>query len=70
MPPIINITLSLISLYTSDKTGGVDRTYVFKMEKITGCVKILNNPDIVNYRTCRVVFYLTIYETDSQGNKD
>lgn len=33
------------------------------MEKISDCIKILNNPDIVNYRTCRVVFFsLTIYE--------
>lgn len=38
-----------------------------KMEKILDCIKILNNPDFVNYRTCQVV-YLTIY--DSQGYKD
>lgn len=37
------------------------------MEKILDCIKILNNPDFVNYRTCQVV-YLTIY--DSQGYKD
>lgn len=30
----------------------------FKMGKIFDCIKILSNPDIRNYRTCQVVFYL------------
>lgn len=29
------------------------------MEKIFDCIKILNNLDTVNYRTCQVVFYLS-----------
>lgn len=62
-----------MNLFRSDKTSGVNSTQsFFKMEKIyiTDSIKILNNPDILNYRACRVVFYLTIYETDSQGHKD
>lgn len=56
-----------------DKTGEVDRTFLFFSSlkwKIFDCIKILNNPDIVNYRTSQVVLSLTIYETESHGYKD
>lgn len=67
MPPIINITLSLISSYMFDKTGEVDTAF-FKMggKKLFDCIKTLRTTGPVEW----YFLSLIVNETESQGYKE